>query len=257
MKVFVDSTTLIKYNKQIQIVDQDSLVIKDKTNSIIAYRFQQSEYKSTPAKEYLYFYFPKYSALHSGCMYNKWPGDPVDGREILTDRQMDLNKFIAAKNLKVENFVRISGDKHIPLCLQKGEDFQHLMKTGITSSEINRIYFSTSTEILNEKQDSIADMILVKKIPVSMLNGNVYSCLRKKDLERAHAFAKLQALIAPADPNAWDTLGEVNFILGRQYFADNYHAQSMKLDPLFTSGGTEAWTKSLKEYETAWSTLNK
>jgi hypothetical protein len=252
LKEFLDSATLVQYKKQIQFVDKDSLVIKDKTNSIIAYRFLQTEYKSTPANEYLYFYFPKYFALHSGCMYNKSSADPVDGREILTERQMDLNRFVTTKSLKIENFVRLSGDKHVPNCLQKGEDFRQLMKTGITSSELNRNYFSVETSTLNAKQDSIADMILTKKIPVSMLNGNVYSCLRLKDLERAHAFAKIQVLLSPSDPNAWDTLGEVNFFMGRKILADNYHNQSLKLDPSYASGGNDAWQKSLKEYEGIW-----
>lgn len=254
MKEFVDSATLLKYRKQIQFVDTDSLVIKDKTNSIIAYRFQQSEYKSTPAKEYLYFYFPKYFALHSGCMYYKYPGEPVDGREIVTDRQKDLNKFIQNRKLRVDNFVRINGDKNIPACLMKGEDFMRQMATGITTNDINQIYFSMSTLMLNQKQDSMAQLVMIKKIPFSMLNTNVYASLRKKDFERALAFAKLQILINPSDANAWDTLGEVNFFLGRSELANTYHKQSIKIDPEFTAGGVTVWERTLKEYEASWST---
>lgn len=255
IREFLDSATLQKYKKQIKFVDSDSLVIKDKKNSIIAYRFQQSEYKSTPAKEYLYFYLPKYAALHSGCMYAKSAGEPVDGRTILTDRQVDLHKFVTSRKLKVENFVRLNGDKNLPNCLQSGDEFHQTMSSGISSSEINRVYFSIPTSLLNEKQDSIADMIVAKKIPVSMLNGNVYACLRQKELERALAFAKLQVLLMPSDPNSWDTLGEVSYFMGRSTLAGNYHNQSLKIDPAYAAGGTDAWEKSLKEYQSVWGAM--
>jgi hypothetical protein len=252
MKEYLDSATLVKYKKQIQFVDTDSLVIRDKTNSIVAHRFLQSEYKSTPAREYLYFYFPKYFALHSGCMYYKWAGEPVDGRDIVTDRQKDLNKFVLNRKLKVRNFVRLNGDKDIPSCLISGDDFQRQMATGITTGEINEVYFSISTSMLNQKQDSMAQLVMTKRIPFSIVNGNVYSNLRKRDLDRALAFAKLQVLINPSDANAWDTLGEVNFFMGRPELANAYHKQSIRNDPAFTAGGALAWEKSLKEYQASW-----
>jgi hypothetical protein len=257
IKSFVDSATIAKHKKQIQFVDGDSLVIKDKHNSIVAYRFLQTEYMSTPAKEYLYFYFPKYFALHSGCMYAKSSGDLVDGREVLTDRQIDLNQFVLRKKLKVDNFVRLNGDKHIPNCLQQGGDFRHSMQNGITSAEISRTYLSINTTKLNEKQDSIAEMIVAKKIPLSLLNTNVYASLREKDLDRALAFAKLQVLVDPQNANGWDTLGEVCYLMGKKDFAYKYHLQRLKIDPTYASGGQDAWEKSLKEYENRWSAASK
>jgi hypothetical protein len=252
MKEFIDSSTIVKYKKQIQFVDSDSLVISDKSNRIIAYRFLQEEYKSTPAKEYLYFYFPKYFALHSGCMYAKSAGDPVDGKSIITDRQTDLNKFVRNRKLRVDNFVRISGDKNIPACLMKGDDFKLQMVTGITTAEINEIYFSLSTHLLNQKQDSIANLIITKNIPSSIINGNVYASLRKKDFDRALAFAKLQVLINPSDASAWDTLGDVNFFVGCKELATKYYNQSIKMDSAFTAGGATAWEKSLTEFQAIW-----
>jgi hypothetical protein len=134
-----------------------------------------------------------------------------------------------------------------------GEDFQRQMATGITTSEINEVYFSISTSMLNQKQDSMAQLIMTKRIPFSIVNSNVYSSLRKRDFDRALAFARLQVLINPSDANAWDTLGEVNFFLGRSELANAYHKHSIKNDPGFTAGGVLAWEKSLKEYEASWS----
>ncbi|HEY0740006.1 MAG TPA: hypothetical protein VGD40_01040 [Chryseosolibacter sp.] len=256
LKEFVDSTTVIRYNKQIRFVDSDSLVIKDKTNSIVVYRFLQSEYKSTPAKEYLYFYFPKYAALHSGCMYAKSQRTLADGREIVTDRVKDLDAFVRRKNLKVDNFVRINGDKQSPLCLMQGEEFKLICKTGVTVSDINDAYFSIGTEALNNNQDSLAQVILTHNIPASILNGNVYSSLRERNFNRALAFARLQVLVSPSDANAWDTLGEVNFILGNTELAKSFHAQSLKVDPGFNTGGLNAWTQTLREYSELWNGLN-
>jgi hypothetical protein len=257
IREILDSATLLKYKKQLQFVDGDSVVIKDKTNSIVAYRFLQSEYKSTPAKEYLYFYFPRYMTLHSGCMYSKWVGEPVDGRELITDRQRDLSQFIVDRKLKVENFVRINGDKNIPKCLINGEEFDRTIATGLTSRQINEMYFSMSTSDLNKHHDSIAQLVVTKKIPSSILNTNVYSSLRSKDFDRALAFARLQVLVNPSDANAWDTLGEVNFFIGRTEMASRYYKQSLKVDPTFTAGGVTTWERSLKEYEASWANANK
>ena len=252
IKEILDSATLLRYKKQFQFVDGDSLVIKDKTNKIVAYRFLQSQYKSTPAKEYLYFYFPKYMTLHSGCMYYKWTGDPVDGRDLVTDRQKDLNQFIVDRKLKVESFVRINGDKNFPRCLMSGEEFDRTITTGLTSSQINEMYFSMNTADLNEHQDSIVQLVITRKIPSSILNTNVYASLRSKNFHRALAFARIQVLVNPSDANAWDTLGEVNFFIGRNEMAARYHKQSLRIDPAFTAGGVPAWERSLKEYQASW-----
>lgn len=257
IKTFVDTVTLAKYEKQIQFVDGDSLVIKDRSNKIVAYRFLQREYPSTPATEYLYFYFPKYFALHSGCMYTQYSGAAVDGQMVITDRQKDLNQFIQNKKLDVRNFVRISGDRHVPECILKGEDFRNEISNGITSRQISERYLSASTSILNEKQDSIVHLITSKKIPLSLINTNVYASLRDRDFERALAFAKLQVLVNPSDVNAWDTLGEVNFFIGNRALAQKYHGQSLKVDPTFTAGGESAWEKSLNKYEAIWQNLKK
>src|SRR5687768_10242835 len=82
------------------------------------------------------------------------------------------------------NFVRINGDKEVTKCLMPGADFEHQILTGITTSEVNETYFSISTSLLNQKQDSVADLILQKKIPLSLINSNVYTSLREKDFER-------------------------------------------------------------------------
>lgn len=257
MKEFIDSATVMKYKKQIRFVETDSLVIKDKTNSIVAYRFLQSEYKSTPAKEYLYFYFPKYMTLHSGCMYAKSNARLADGREIITDRVKDLNAFINRKHLKVDNFVRINGDNQVPSCLMKGEEFDHSVKTGMTTSAINELYFSVSTSTLNTRQDSIAQLILTDKVPTSILNTNVYNSLRLRDFDRALAFARVQVFVNPSDANAWDTLGEVNFFIGHMELAKSFQAQSMKADPNFTAGGMDVWKQTLTDYKEIWRTQSQ
>jgi tetratricopeptide (TPR) repeat protein len=252
MSVFIDSATIARYQKQITFVDNDSLVIKDKFNSIVAYKFLKHEYKSTPAEEYLYFYFPKYYALHSGCMYNKWTGPPVDGREMYTEREQDLNKFITKKKIRVDKLVRISGDRQAPSAMMDAKDFKSIAESGITANEINEKYFALPTLTLILKQDSVAENVIKSNIPLSLINGNVYTCLREKDFERALAFAKLQVMITPTDPNAWDTLGEVNFIIGRKDLAINYYNQSVKIDPTFSAGGTAVWQNNLQEYQSVW-----
>jgi hypothetical protein len=252
MKAFIDPSMIKRYERQIKFIEGDSVVIKDGSNEIVAYRFLQSEFPSTPTEEYLYFYFPKYAALHSGCMYNKWNGAAIDGRELYTDREQDLNKFIKSRALKVEKLIRINGDRHVADCMMEGKDFQKVVSDGITLQEITSQYFSMTTSILILKQDSIARNIFSRKIPPSVLNSNVYNSLKAKDLERALAFAKLQVMIIPSDPNAWDTLAEVTFFLGETELALMYGKHSALIQPTFSGGNIESWDKNLREHQRIW-----
>jgi len=80
----------------------------------------------------------------------------------------------------------------------------------------------------------------------------VYSLLRKKELQKALSFARLQTLLNPADPNSWDTFGEVYYFMGETELAEYYEKQSKKIDPEYTTGGMEVWKKDLEDHQKIW-----
>jgi hypothetical protein len=251
LQPMVDPITLQRHRDMIKFVDGDSMIIEDKGNTIIAYRFLQKEFQSTPTPEYLYFYLPRYKALHSGCMYFRVPGK-VEGREVVTDRVTDLHRFLETKHLQPACFIRYNGDKETPQGLLPYSTFQEIVANGIAPKEITAKYLSASEEILTLRRDSVLAVMIANRIPVSMVNTEVYACLRKGDLKRALSLAQLQVMLNPADPNAWDTLGEAYYFLDQKEMASYYEKQSKRVSSAFQAGGEKVWQADLETYRKNW-----
>ncbi|MBS1689486.1 MAG: hypothetical protein JSS96_12235, partial [Bacteroidetes bacterium] len=96
---FVDSASFNKYRKYIRFVDEDSLIIKDKDNRIIAYKFNKKDYPAVPTEDFLYFYLPKYNYMHCSCMFQRFAGYKAEGKEIISVRAEDLEKFMNRKTI--------------------------------------------------------------------------------------------------------------------------------------------------------------
>lgn len=254
MSAFIDEKTATQYAKQIQFVETDSLVISDKTNKIVAYRFLQKDFPATPTTEYLYFHLPKYNFLHCGCMYSKWNGQPVEGKTLITGREADLHKFIASQHLKPRFLIRLAKEKTEANDMQPFEGLENNIKNGISAQSIAARYKILDTQTLNSKQDSLIKAIIQNNIPVSIFNSLAYNSLKEQDFPKALAFAKIQMLVKPFDVNSWDTLGEVYFFAGEEYLATQCEKQCKLLDSAFNSGGKEAWKKDLEEYSKGWKT---
>jgi hypothetical protein len=256
MKEFVDSVSITNYGRYIQFVEGDSLIIDDQKNKIVAYRFQQKDFPNTPTSDYLYFYLPKYNFLHCGCMYNKWDGEPIDGKELLTGREEDLNRFLAYKKIKPSYLIRLTNEKIEINNMQPYFSLENVVKNGIRVSDIVQTYLTIDEQILFEKRDSLLKEITSKNIPTSVFNTAVYQCLGKKKLKKALSFAQIQVMLRPSDPNAWDSLGEVYYFLGEKVLAKLYEKQSLLISPSFSGGGEAVWQKDLVEHQKIWEKLN-
>jgi hypothetical protein len=252
IRTFTDTLTLDKYKKNIQIVDKDSIVIKDKMNKIVAYRFLQKDFPNTPTPEYLYFYLPRYSALHTGCMYNRWQGDPVEGREILTGREEDIQKFLVTKNIKPQCFLRGSGDKNEEKGMIAFAKFDNVIHNGISATEINKKYVQIPEPILRLKKDSLIHVIKSNKIPKSFYNSAAYSALRGKLFDVALDYAQIHLALDPEDPNGWDTLGEVYYFMNQVELARLQEKMARKVSPDFSQGGEKAWKENLENMKKTW-----
>jgi glyoxylase-like metal-dependent hydrolase (beta-lactamase superfamily II) len=250
IKTFVSLTPADE--KLFKVIASDSLVIKDKGNKIVVHRFEQKQFTYAPTAEYLYFYLPKYKALHTGCMYNKWQGDPIEGRELLTGREEDIQKFLTARNLKPGCFIRGSGDSQEPKAMIAYEKFADVIQNGVRSADIAKRYVNLPDNVLESRQDSIVNVAKTNNIPPSFFNSAVYNALRSKQLARALNLAKINLALNPDDPNGWDTLGEVYYFLDQREIARVFETTCKKIDATFVNGGEQIWKADLEEYKKSW-----
>jgi len=233
-------------------VEGDSLVISDGTNEIIAYRFEQKDYPSTPTKDYLYFYIPKHNCMHAACMYTKWMGEPVDGKPVLSGREENLYAFIKSKNINPEFIIRLPNEKAELNGLQSYEGLEFTNNNGIKSSDILKQYLALDALSLKQNRDEIVKDAIIKNIPASIINSCVYAELRKKELDRALSYAYIQAMMNPSDANAWDTLGEVYYFMGEYEVAQSYLKQKQRMFPNNHEGGEEVWKEDLENHKKIW-----
>ncbi len=252
LREFIDEPTEKKYKSQILYVETDSLVISDEKNKIVVYRFLQKDFPNTPTPDYLFFYLPKYSALHSGCMYNRWEGPLVAGKEVLTGREEDVNRFLTAFHVKPSYFIRLNNDYKEEKNMIPYSKFSNVIANGITGANIAKRYFAINTKTLDLKRDSLVADAIANNIPASIFNSGVYTALAEKDIPRALIFARYQVMLNPSDANAWDTLGEVYYFQGNKEVARFYENQSRLISPSFKEGGEEVWKSDLVEYQKQW-----
>lgn len=249
---FVDSTTFAAYHDYIRFVETDSMVIADGPDSVIAYKFDKADYPSVPTQDFLYFYLPKYRCLHCSCMFQRLRGALVKGKELVSGRVEDLNRFIESRKIAPRHFIctDILWDEDDGMT--SGDTLQALMRNGITMSSVEQDLLNISEETLLMKSDSIIGSIMTDNIPVNSINRAIYTALERKDLQKALALARIQALLVPSDPNAWDTFGEVYYVLGNMQLAKRYEMQSRRIDKDFNIGGETVWEKDLKDFQKRW-----
>ncbi|MBE2227377.1 MAG: hypothetical protein IAE93_08550 [Ignavibacteria bacterium] len=251
IKKFIDTVSIISHLDNFIFVT-DSLLISDRKNSITAHRFTKQDFPNVPTDDYLFFYMPKQNVLHCACMYNKWEGEPVDGKEMLTGREEDLHRFLMTRGISPDYLIRLSKEKKEPNDMQPMHGLHDVIHNGIKGSDIMKNFMETDQKYLDEEQDKMLQDIIKKNIPSSLVNSTVYSLLRKKELQKALSFARLQTLLNPADPNSWDTFGEVYYFLGETQLAEYYEKQSKLIDPEYTNGGMEVWKKDLEDHQKIW-----
>jgi tetratricopeptide (TPR) repeat protein len=126
-----------------------------------------------------------------------------------------------------------------------------MFNTGVTMSGLENEVIDMEETTLMMKSDSIITYLAENHIPYSILNGAVYSALAKRDLRKALALARIQALYNPSDPNVWDTFGEVYYFLGETKLARKYELQSARINKDF-KGGEEVWKKELEGFQKKW-----
>ncbi|MGN6567919.1 MAG: hypothetical protein ACTHJ0_08205, partial [Flavipsychrobacter sp.] len=249
---FVDSANFNKYRKYIHFVDEDSLIIKDKDNKIVAYKFNKRDYPAVPTEDFLYFYLPKYNYLHCSCMFQRFAGYKAKGKEIISVRAEDLEKFIKGKNIDPDYLITTDTYWDDATGMVPGDTMRMMFKKGIGMYVMENELLQIDEQTLSLKSDSIINYLLSNDIPGGILNGAVYTALKKNELKQALALARLQALINPANPNSWDTYGEVCYFLGETRLAKRYEAQSKKIDKEFTQGGEATWKQDLEDFRKLW-----
>ena len=236
-------TTLVEIGKNVHLVQQDSLTIGDAQNSIAIHYFTQRDYPNAPTEEYLYFYLPRYRYLHCGCMFTRNPNARYDGKEIITGRAEDLHRLIGQHALTPTALIRLSREKNYPEDMQAYDILDLLIQEGVRTSDILKQYTGLPDSVLINHTDRIAADAIANKTPTGIFNTLAYQSLSADKLLRAVAYARIQALLNPSDPNVWDTLGEMYWATGQLDIARHYDRQARLISPAFKEGGEVAWVK--------------
>ena len=249
LKPIIDSTVLQKNINNIILLEQDSMVISDKTNSLILYKILKKDYSYLPTEEFIYVYNPKHKILQTSCMYQRLGNFKIRGKEMISGRTENLYSFIQLKHLSVnkmlctENFF---DDENNMISI---DSLELLMQNGIGMIYLENQLCALSVETLVQKRDSLIKAFVISPISFSVLNKSVYSLLRQKQYTKALALAQIQALLNPSDPNTWDTLGEVYYFMGENAVALRYEKQCLKMDANYSGG--------MKEWKINYDTINK
>jgi hypothetical protein len=245
---YIDSATFARYGKYIRFVDADSMVIQDKSNKIITYHIEGSNNPHLPTKDFLYFYLPRYKALHISCMYYRYDNRFVAGKELIYGRNEDLNRFIVNKPFRSEYLIRTRADQEETNSMIPYATLKHIMETGVTLTALRDSFLKMSTTDLNIQADSIVKAAVVHVVPAGAISAAVDEALKRNDLRKALALAKIQALLNPSSAGSWDTYGKIYYFLGERELASTYEAQCKKIDPKHTSGQA-VWEKQWRDYQ--------
>jgi tetratricopeptide (TPR) repeat protein len=229
-----------------QFVDGDALELGRGRARVVALRFERARYPGTPTDDYLFFYLPAHDALHVGCMYNKWEGPPVAGRELLTRREVDLHQFLRDRGLRPARLIRSKRETATPGEALPAEGLERVVREGVSTAELAARYERLGAADVRARRPALVREAVADNLPASVFNQLAYDDLRRGDLDRALEFATLQALLAPDDPNAWDTLGQVHYALGDRPTARAYERAVKRMAPAFDGGGEATWQAELE-----------
>lgn len=240
-----------KYREQFVFVE-DSIVIKDRHNTVTGYRFTKKDYPSVPTKDYVYYYLPRYGYMNISCMYHRYGNAyTLDGKEIVYPRTEDLYRFFTAKNIHPRYVIRTYADLDEPNGMIAYDTIAAVMKKGVTETEIKRELVSIDKSILLSNPDTVVNILVARKISGWMINGAVYTALKEKRLEHALGLARILCLLYPTNTGYWDTYGEAYYFLGKLDIARRYEKICKTMDKDF-SAGEHVWEQDLKEYRELW-----
>ncbi|MDT3738019.1 MAG: hypothetical protein RO257_00820 [Candidatus Kapabacteria bacterium] len=252
---FIDTATYEKYKEFIKFVENDSLVLKDRQNEIIAYKINNQEYTSVPTEDFLYFYMPKSESFHTSCIYQRYPKFMVQGKEFISPRTEDLIVFLRKKNISPKYIISINPFHNQPDGLILADTMNNFINNGILPSEIEKYIVDLSESNLLIKSDSIFKEFMKNSIPKFIIHKLIYNLAAKKELTKALTVAKFHAYYFPSDPNSWDTLGEIYYFMDEIPLAKRYASESVKINSKFT-GGENVWKKDLEKHKIMWEKLN-
>ncbi len=252
---YIDSASYQKYHQYIRYVEADGVIVKDKTNEITAYLLNKKDYPNIPTKDFVFYYLPRYKCMHSSCMYQRLGGYQVGGKEMISSRVEDLYNLTHTKNVQPASYITTDTYWDEPNGLILNDTIQKMYATGVTMSSLANDILQLDIQTIALKSDSILKAIMTKGVPSSILNSAVYTCLGKKDLDKALALARLQALANPSNPNSWDTFGEVYYIIGDMQLAKKYDIHTHRIDKTF-GGGETVWKEDLETFTKSWAENN-
>jgi hypothetical protein len=217
--------------RSVRLVTEDHLALGDASQPIVAHRFTRARYPSVPTTDYLLFELRRYGIVHVGCLYTRWAGPPVLGRELVTARAEDLDRLLRDLGVESASLLRVVDEPPGTDPRWPRAGLAELVRTGVTSREIGERYRALPVATLRSERDRLVREAVRDGIPGSIFNGLAYEAMAAGDLPRARELATLQVLLVPGDANAWDSLGEITHAAGDPDVAARYGRHSRTLDP--------------------------
>lgn len=249
IRQMLDSNDVAKYANQIKFV-QDSIVIKDKQNEVIGYRLDKTQYGSMPTKDYVFYYLPKYDLMDCSCMYYRYNGYTIDGKEFVSGRVENVGQFVSNRNLHPK-YISSLFDKNEPGGMVAFDTVRSTISNGITEGDIKNRYINMDEATLYGNIDSVVSMTMRMGIGGGMINNAVYDALHRNKLHQALGIARVLCLMYPSYWGYWDTYGECYYFLGKKDLAKRYEKQCKQINEKYT-GGMDVWQKDYEEFSANW-----
>lgn len=252
VREFLDPELLATDSSLIHFVESDSLVLGEDRSRIVAYRLSKADYPSLPTPDYLLIHLSGHNVLQCGCMYRRGGSTQVGGKDLISSRNVDLQRFLSSKQLPIEQLARLYLEPDSVGQLLPFSGLAETIQNGVTLQELAAPFQALETDSLLAARDRLLADAARDGLPASLFNRLVFAELQRQDLPRARIFAELQILLNPADANAWDTMGEVHYFAGRGDLASHFEKQSTRIDSSYTGGGAEVWQQDLETHRKQW-----
>lgn len=238
--------------RQIFLVGKDTTLLSNTANPI-QILFLDQTYTFKPTKDYLFFYLPKSKTLHASCMCAMTTVD-FAARPAFTynDRVSDLEKAITTRNIPVDHLIKLTAEfdpqlnQYRPPVFTQ-DYFNEFRKRGTPLHEVVKKYSAYPYQFLSNARDSVLRNLVENKIPAAVLNSAVYDCIKRKEFQKAVAWAQILNLYQSGEANFIDTLGEAHCFAGNTDMARHYSNLLKQLDPKNFPDALKNWEQNKRK----------
>jgi hypothetical protein len=231
------------------LVSKDTLLLAD-SPAPIQVVYLDTSYTHKPTEDYLFFHLPKQRALHVSCMAAVSLEDlRAEGSPIYSSRLIDVEKAIAARNLKIDKLIGLGRERFTNGDFTPGvydlADVMRYMRNGRSPDMVLDAFRKLDITEMRLRPDSVIAAFIEAGVGPGLVNSLVYECIGSRDPEKAVAFAQLLNLYHPGVPDFIDSLGESYYFNGDLKSATRINTVLFMIDPQYNAG-LKAWEENMR-----------